>query len=398
VPEWTGARTRQNKRIVVVRGLLTFALILGGLSAQDLEQGVAAYKNSKYPDAAEAFRRAVAADPNNINARLFLATALMTQYIPGSADPANDALGRDAEREFEGVLARDPANRTALSSLASLTYQQAQGAPDLESKKAKLEIAAGWYHKLLYVDPQNKEAYYSLGVIDWLNWYPAYQTARAALGMKPKDPGPIADYNTRQDLSRYSHIIEDGIQNLQQALAVDDKYDDAMAYMNLLIRERADIRDTQGEYQADMSTADAWLQKALETKKAKAEASAVQHPGVVAFGNAPPVQGNDQANFGSGTPQRIRVGGNVQAINLIRQVQPVYPALAKAARIQGTVRFTVIIDREGNVTNLQLVSGHPLLVEAAWQAVKQWTYKTTLLNGSPVEVVTLVDVNFTISE
>ena len=381
-----------------MRGLLTFALILGGLSAQDFEQRVSAYKNSKYPDAAEAFRRAVAADPNNINARLFLATALMTQYIPGNADPANEALARDAEREFEGVLARDPVNKTALMSLASLTYQQAQGVPDLEGKKAKLEIAAGWYHKVLYVDPQNKEAYYSLGAIDWLNWYPAYQTARAALGMRPEDPGPIVDYNTRQDLRRYSPIIEDGIQNLQQALAIDDKYDDAMAYVNLLIRERADLRDTQGEYQADMSAADAWLRKALDTKRAKAAASAVQHPGIVALGNAPPVRGNDQANFGSGTPQRIRVGGNVQAINLIRKIQPVYPPLAKAARIQGTVRFTVIIDHEGNVANLQLVSGHPLLVEAAKQAVLQWTYRPTWLNGSPVEVVTQVDVNFTLGE
>jgi len=170
-----------------------------------------------------------------------------------------------------------------------------------------------------------------------------------------------------------------------------------MAYMNLLIRERADLRDTQGEYLADMSAADAWLRKALDTKKAKAEASATQRPGIVALGNAPPVQGNAQVDFASGTP-RIRVGGNVQAANLIRKVQPVYPPLAKAARISGVVRFTVIIDREGNVANLQLVSGHPLLVEAARQAVAQWAYKPTWLNGAPVEVVTQVDVNFTISE
>jgi protein TonB len=92
------------------------------------------------------------------------------------------------------------------------------------------------------------------------------------------------------------------------------------------------------------------------------------------------------------------VGGNVQAANLTRKVQPVYPPLAKQARIQGTVRFTAIIGKDGTIQNLQMVSGHPLLVEAARAAVSQWQYKPTLLNGEPVEVVTQIDVNFTLSQ
>lgn len=98
------------------------------------------------------------------------------------------------------------------------------------------------------------------------------------------------------------------------------------------------------------------------------------------------------------TPQRIRVGGNVQAANLIRKVTPTYPPLAKQARIQGTVRFTAVIGKDGTIQNLQLVTGHPLLVAAAQEAVKQWQYKPTLLNGEPVEVVTQIDVNFTLSQ
>jgi TonB family protein len=96
--------------------------------------------------------------------------------------------------------------------------------------------------------------------------------------------------------------------------------------------------------------------------------------------------------------QRIRVGGNVQAANLIAKVTPVYPPLAKQARVQGAVRLNVIIDKEGSVKNLQLVSGHPILVPAAVEAVKQWKYKPTLLNGNPVEVITIVDINFTLSD
>jgi protein TonB len=95
--------------------------------------------------------------------------------------------------------------------------------------------------------------------------------------------------------------------------------------------------------------------------------------------------------------QRIRVGGNVQAARLVNQPRPVYPPLARQARIQGTVRFNAIIGKDGKIENLTLVSGHPLLVPSATEAVKQWVYKATMLNGEPVEVVTQIDVNFTLS-
>ena len=97
-------------------------------------------------------------------------------------------------------------------------------------------------------------------------------------------------------------------------------------------------------------------------------------------------------------PRRITVGGNVQTAMLVNQVQPVYPPMAMEARIQGTVRFIAIISGTGEVTSLTLVSGHPVLVQAATDAVKQWRYKPTLLNGVPVEVETQVDVRFTLPQ
>jgi protein TonB len=97
----------------------------------------------------------------------------------------------------------------------------------------------------------------------------------------------------------------------------------------------------------------------------------------------------------SKTPQRI--GGAVAQANLIHQVQPVYPPLARSARIQGTVEFTAVISTAGTIENLQLVSGHPLLINAARDAVLQWRYRPTLLNGSPVEVVTQISVKFSLS-
>jgi protein TonB len=92
------------------------------------------------------------------------------------------------------------------------------------------------------------------------------------------------------------------------------------------------------------------------------------------------------------------VGGNVQAANLINQVRPVYPPLAKQARISGVVELSAIIGKDGRVQDLKVVRGHPLLVQAALDAVKNWVYRPTLLNGEPVEVSTTIDVNFTLSQ
>ena len=98
------------------------------------------------------------------------------------------------------------------------------------------------------------------------------------------------------------------------------------------------------------------------------------------------------------TPARIRVSGNVQAANILYKVDPVYPPLARRARVQGTVRFTAIIGADGHVQNLQLISGHPLLVQAAREAVGQWVYRPVLLNGEPIERPTQIDVPFTLPE
>jgi protein TonB len=97
------------------------------------------------------------------------------------------------------------------------------------------------------------------------------------------------------------------------------------------------------------------------------------------------------------TPQRVRVSAGVTSGLLVKKVQPVYPPLARQARIQGTVLLRAQISKDGSIENLQLVSGHPMLVQSALDAVKQWKYKPYLLNGEPVEVDTEVAVNFTLS-
>ena len=111
--------------------------------------------------------------------------------------------------------------------------------------------------------------------------------------------------------------------------------------------------------------------------------------GSVPAGAAPPAA--------DGT-KRITIGGNVQQAKLVSQPKPVYPPLAKQARISGVVHLQAIIGKEGNVINLAVISGHPLLIPSALEAVKQWVYQKTLLNGEPVEVSTQIDVNYTLSD
>jgi protein TonB len=127
-------------------------------------------------------------------------------------------------------------------------------------------------------------------------------------------------------------------------------------------------------------------------------------PGGVAGGSMGGVIGGVIGGAGGAPPppkpnvSRIRVGGAVQNAKLVNRVQPIYPPLARQTRISGTVKLHAIIGKNGNVDQLQVVSGHPLLVQAALDAVRQWRYQPTLLNGEPVDVDTEIDVIFSLAQ
>src|SRR5213078_1319331 len=125
-------------------------------------------------------------------------------------------------------------------------------------------------------------------------------------------------------------------------------------------------------------------------------------PGVV--GSVGGVLGGVIGGIGTAAPPKpkptgpVRVGGNVQAARIVNRVQPVYPPLARQTRISGTVRLHAIISKDGTIQQLEVMSGHPLLQQAALDAVRQWRYQPTLLNGEPVEVDTTIDVIFSLNQ
>ena len=253
------------KKLIVILGVAALALV--GTSCQKLKardqlnKGVQSFKNAQYDQAVEHFKTAVQLDPTFSVARLYLATAYMNQYIPGAESTENMQKAQAAHDEFMRVLEVEPKNTVALASVAMLYLQQ-----------KKWEESKQWYEKLVAVDPNNKEAFYSLGFIAWSKWYPEYGTARAKLGMKPEDPGPIKDKKVKEELKAlHLGAVNEGLKNLERALQLDPEYDDAMAYVNLLTRERADLVDTQEEYKKEIDVADNWIQKAMAAKKAKAE-------------------------------------------------------------------------------------------------------------------------------
>jgi Tfp pilus assembly protein PilF len=261
------------RRTLLIAGMAGVALLASSCqklkSRDQLNKGVQAFKNAQYADAVESFKTAVELDPNFPTARLYLATAYMQQYIPGAESPENNRMAQAAHDEFMKVLEQTPNDKTAVASLASLYLNQ-----------KKWDEAEKWYQKYAAIDPANPVPFYSLGFIAWSKWYPEYGKARAELGMKQEDPGPIKDKKVKERLKQqYGPVIDGGLQALDKALQIDPEYDDAMAYENLLIRERADLMETKEEYEKQIQVADDWVTKALDTKKKKAEKKATQGAG-----------------------------------------------------------------------------------------------------------------------
>jgi TonB family protein len=330
-----------------------------------------------------------------ITAFFALAVLGAAQYVPQTISGKMEAR-QQTEQELAAKLVLDPNNISLLLRMGSMKVEDAGPLRDGDTRTSVLDEAQGYYQRVLQSDPQNTKALYSIGVIGWMRVYPALRTARVQLGMNPEAAGPLRDREARAVLNaKYGSVISNSLIFLERVLAIDPQNNDSMAYMNLVYRAKADLQDTAEAYSADIATADKWVQKALETARVKQEAginpSFAQAPPPPPPPPPPPSPG-EQAT----APTRIRVGGNVQESNLIHKVDPEYPAQALQARIQGTVRFNATIAKDGTMMNLQVVSGHPLLVQPAVEAVKHWIYKPTMLNGEPVEVITTIDVNFTL--
>jgi tetratricopeptide (TPR) repeat protein len=247
------------------------------LRARDqLNKGVKAYKDNHYEQAIDHFQQAVQLDPGLINARMYLATAFVSQYIPGVDAPDNLRTAQQAIDEYQRVIDANPSRDQKVNSAKGIAY--------LYLNEKKWDDAKKYYRMASDLDPNDPEPYYSVGVIDWTACYQPRMEKRAALGMKPEEnlnPKNKDQKKACEELkTQNAPAIQEGIDSLNKAIQIRPDYDDAMAYLNLMLREKADVEcDDLAARADDLKTADHWVDETLRVKKAKAEKAAQSQAG-----------------------------------------------------------------------------------------------------------------------
>lgn len=215
------------------------------LQARDnLNKGVRAFRDAHYENAVNYFKQAVQLDPELTTAEIYLATAYSQQYVPGGRGEENDKNAQLAIQTFEDVLKRDPNNVNAVAGLASI-YQNL-GIADTK----QLQKSHDYYLKYAQLDSTNPIPFYAIGSLDWLIVY---------------------DKNNPPPEEEQLKLIDEGLANIDKALALNPDYDDAMTYKNLLYREKARLADNEEDKKKLTELADEWFNKSIDTRKKNAE-------------------------------------------------------------------------------------------------------------------------------
>jgi tetratricopeptide (TPR) repeat protein len=234
------------------------------LAARDqLNKGVDAYKSARYEEAIGHFQRATQLDPSLPMAKTYLATALAQNVVPGLDTPDNMNTAQQAIGIFQEVLDKNPSDVNSLKNIASIYFSI-----------KKLDEAKAWQKKVLAVDPKDPEAAYTIGVIDWTQAHMNKLKALGAAGIDDDGKGnakapkkvmePLAEQN--------APLVAEGLDYLNQALANRANYDDAMQYLNLIYRNKADVDFGKADLvKADIASAEEWTSKAMGTRKANEE-------------------------------------------------------------------------------------------------------------------------------
>jgi tetratricopeptide (TPR) repeat protein len=234
----------------------------------ELNLGTVAYRNARYEEAIQHFERAVALDPENGVAHMYLATAYAQNYIPGAETPESKQFAEKAIEQYQQVLNSHVARSARIDGSKGIAF--------LYLSMKNFEDAKKYNRMASDLDPEDPEPYFSIGVIDWTLCYQPRMEQRTKLGLKPEEalnPKDKAQKKECDELkAKSAPLIAEGIDSLKKAIRLRPDYDDAMAYMNLMYRERADVEcDDLTARDSDFKIADDWVDKTLAVKKVKAE-------------------------------------------------------------------------------------------------------------------------------
>jgi len=234
------------------------------LQARDqLNKGVDAYKSARYEEAIGHFQKATQLDPSLPMAKTYLATALAQNVVPGLETQDNLKTAEQAISIFQEVLNQQPSDVNSMKQIAGIYFSI-----------KKLDDAKSWQKKVLAVDPKDPEAAYTVGVIDWTQAHENTLKALVPAGINDDGEGNAkAPKKVMEPLKQQnSALVEEGLQYLNQAVANRPTYDDAMAYLNLIYRRKADIDfGDEASRKADVAKAEEWRTKAMGTRKANEE-------------------------------------------------------------------------------------------------------------------------------
>jgi tetratricopeptide (TPR) repeat protein len=234
------------------------------LAARDqLNKGVDAYKSARYEEAIGHFQKATQLDPSLPMAKTYLATALAQNVVPGLDTPENLQTAQQAIDIFQQVLAKDPNDVNSLKQIASIYFGI-----------KKFDEAKIWQKKVLAVDPKDAEAAYTIGAIDWTLAHENTLKGLASAGLNDDGEGNVkAPKKIMEEIKeKNGALVDEGLQYLNQAVASRPNYDEAMVYLNLMYRRKADVDyGNPAAVAADIAAAKDFTTQALGTRKANEE-------------------------------------------------------------------------------------------------------------------------------
>jgi tetratricopeptide (TPR) repeat protein len=268
---------RSARMMALAVALGGMVITLGGcnrLAARDhLNKGVEAFKSAHYEEAINHFQQATQLDPSLPMAKTYLATALAQNVVPGVTSKENLANADHAISLFQEVIDKDPSDVNSAKQIAAIYFQL-----------NNFDKAKEWQKKVLSVDPKDAEAAYTVGVIDYTVAYKNAKEALAAAGQSDDGEGNVkAGKKVLQDIKdKNQALVDEGLQYLNQAIQNRANYDDAMVYINLIYRRKADL-DFQdpNAVKTDVATAKDWASKALGARKANEEKKNAGPGGIV---------------------------------------------------------------------------------------------------------------------
>lgn len=228
-----------------------------------LNAGVQAFRQANYEEAVDHFERAVALQPEFITGRLYLATAYAQMFVPGVDTPENVVWATKGMNEYREVIQRDPSSVISFKGIAFLQMQL-----------RNFDQAKESYKKAIAADPNDPELFYSAGVADWMIAYRDIGAEKKKLSAKAQDSLFLSAGCADARAAALANV-NDGLAMLTKAVSLREDYDDAMAYLNLLYRLRADVQCGNREaHAADLKKANEWTDMAMAARKKKAEAAA----------------------------------------------------------------------------------------------------------------------------